>query len=293
MNKFKKLLGHIKHFLRKSANDNISAIAGQSAFYIILSFVPFLMFAFAIISFLNIPQSLFDIYIADFIPKATGKYIQQIISSSYEMAVGVAFTTIVLALWSAGKGIYSITEGIKVIYKIPNKHNWFVKRLLSMGYTFVMFVAIVLSLAVFVILQFFEQLIDKYIPFLPNSVILIYACRYIIIFVVLVILIALALKLYLRSRVEDKRFAKFRVQLPGAILTTLIWTIMSKGISVYVNFFGGFSIYGGLATAAVIMVWLYFTMCIFLYCIQFNYIYRHKIYDFRLRDYLPKFKKKK
>ncbi len=272
------------HFINKSSRDNISAIAGQSAFFIILSFVPFLMFAFAILSFFNIPKGFFDTYLVNVLPEYIGDYLNHIIMSSYESAVGVAFTTIVLALWSAGKGIYSVTDGIRRIYGLPNKHNWFVKRLFSMGYTFLMFLVIFSTFVILVISKFFQNIIEPYIKEAPRAVAVLYGMRYIITFVLIVILIALALKIFLRTRVKDKRLAKFRLQLPGAIMTAVIWTIMSELISIYVKYYGGFSIYGSLTTAAIIMVWLYFTMLIFLYCVQFNYIYRLKIYQYRVKD---------
>lgn len=286
-----KLLGNIKHFLRKSSQDNVSAIAGQSGFFIILSFVPFLMFAFAVLSFFGLPQHFFDSYIENVMPQDISGYIQQIISETYKSSVGIAFTTIVLALWSAGKGIYTITEGIRIIYKIPNRMNWFVKRLLAMGYTLVMFLAIVLSLGVLVVAQFFGNTIEPFLKELPYLISLLYGFRYVIMFVILVIMLAFALQLFLKGRVRDKRLAKFRLQLPGAILTALCWVGLSQFINIYVDYFNGFSIYGSLGTIAVVMVWLYFIMFVFLHSIELNYIYRFKIYKFSFKRLFNKRKK--
>ena len=284
MKHIKTIIEQVKYFLDKCSDDNISAIAGQSAFFIILSFVPFLMFAFAILSFLNIPQVIFDSYIENNLSSDVGMYLEQIINSSYASAASVALVTIIAALWSSGKGVYSVTEGIRVIYNLPNKHNWLIKRIFSAGYTFLMFVVLILAIIVSLISNFFQDSIEPYIKTLPYAVTVLYGLRYLIMFVLVVLMIALALKVYLRSRVEDKRYAKFRVQLPGAILTAFIWTLLSKGINIYVELFNGFSIYGSIATAAVIMIWLYFTMYVFLCCVQFNYIYHEQIYNFKLRN---------
>ena len=284
MKHIKTIIEQVKYFLDKCSDDNISAIAGQSAFFIILSFVPFLMFAFAILSFLNIPQVIFDSYVENNLSSDVGMYLEQIINSSYASAASVALVTIIAALWSSGKGVYSVTEGIRVIYNLPNKHNWLIKRIFSAGYTFLMFVVLILAIIVSLISNFFQDSIEPYIKTLPYAVTVLYGLRYLIMFVLVVLMIALALKVYLRSRVEDKRYAKFRVQLPGAILTAFIWTLLSKGINIYVELFNGFSIYGSIATAAVIMIWLYFTMYVFLCCVQFNYIYHEQIYNFKLRN---------
>lgn len=289
MKKTYRILGHIKHFINKSNRDNISAIAAQSTFFILLSVVPFLMFTFAILSIFGIPQSLFDIYVEDFLTSDVRPYVEKIIIETYENSAGIAYTTIVLALWSSGKGLYSITEGIRRVYRIPDR-NWFMKRLMAVGYTFIMFLVLVLSVGGFVVCELLNDAISPYLDELPYSLGLMYALRYIILFALIVLLIALALKLYLRNKVSDKRWARFRLQLPGAVLTALCWVLFSLGIRIYVNYFNGFSIYGSLGTAALIMVWIYFCMYIFLCSVQLNFIYRRRIYSF-FKNYLKIFNK--
>lgn len=290
MKKIIKLAGHIKHFLRKNGKDNISAIAAQSSFFIILSFVPFLLFAVALLSYFRIPTKLFDFNFLSSFPGEVSEYITKIIQESYNTAVGMAFTSAVLALWTSGKGIYSVTQGIFVIYKRRDRKNWFLKRLEASVYTAIMFVVLVLSLVVLVISQFFEEIIIDFLEKLPHSVYVIYGLRYIIMFFVLVILLALSLKLLLYRRLRDKKYTKMKNMLPGAMITALSWTLLSVGISIYVNWFGGFSVYGSLGTAAVVMIWLYFAMYILLCSIQFNYIYRRKISEISFRKL---FRKKK
>ena len=289
MKKPYRILGHIKHFINKSNRDNIAAIAAQSTFFILLSVVPFLMFTFALLSFFGIPQSLFDIYVEDFLTSDVRPYVERIIAETYENSVGIAYTTIVLALWSSGRGLYSITEGIRRIYRIPDR-NWFMKRLLAMGYTFVMFLVLVLSVGGFVVCELFNHAILPYLKELPYSIGLLYALRYLILFALIVLLIAFALKLYLLNKVEDKRWSRLWLQLPGAVLTALCWIVLSLGIRIYVDYFNGFSIYGSLGTAAVIMVWIYFCMYIFLCSVQLNFIYRRRIYNF-FKKYLKIFNK--
>ena len=277
MKKYVKIGGHIKQKKKKNGQDNISAIAGQSAFYIILSFVPFLMFVFAMLTYLGIPSDWYNENFATILPININEYISQIIKSAYDSAVGMAFTTIIIALWSAGKGIYSITQGIIIIYNSGKKKNWFLKRIQAVIYTLLMFIAIVLSIVLLVASQLFDNVIVSWLPDLPYFIYVIYGLRYIIIFLLLVIIIAFALKSLLYFNIKDKKIAGFKMQLPGAILIALSWTLLSGAISLYVTYFGGFSIYGSLGAAAVIMIWLYFAMYIFLCCIQFNYIYRFKI----------------
>lgn len=288
MNKYKKYAGHILHFIRKNGRDNISAVSGQSAFYIILSFVPFLMFAFAILSYLGLSSDWYNHYISNFLPIHIDEYVSNIIRSAYDSAVSMAFTTIIVALWSAGRGIYSITQGILVIYKSAFHKNWLVKRLLAMFYTLIMFICIVLSFGMLILAQVFNDVILQLVPDIPYFVNVLYGLRYIIFFILLVLLLSIALKSLLYFNIADKELASFRMQLPGAMFAALSWTLLTAGMSLYVKVFGGFSLYGSLGTAAIIMIWLYFAMYLFLCGIQFNYIYR-----FKIRKKLVKKKKKR
>lgn len=280
MNKIIILVKNIRSILQKNTEDNIPAIAAQSAFFILLSFVPFLMFALSIFSHLGIPRETFDgLFKQAVFNDSLNNTLNGIIDEVYSTATSVAVTTIIVALWSAGKGVYSLTEGIRRIYKLPNRYNWLVKRIFSMGYTLLMFIAIAVAMSVLVFAEFADSSIKEWLKNLPYIIDLLYTLRYFVAFVVITFLIAFALKLYLWRRVEDKRYASFKVQLPGALITAAGWVVLSLGIKVYVNYFNGFSIYGSLGTLALVMVWMYFSIYIFAFGIQINYMYCRKIYD--------------
>ena len=42
--RFTVFAGHVRHFLKKNYRDNIPALSGQSAFFVLLSIVPMLLF---------------------------------------------------------------------------------------------------------------------------------------------------------------------------------------------------------------------------------------------------------
>ena len=278
MNKILILINNIKYILNKNSEDNIPAIAAQSAFFVILSFVPFLIFALAVTADFGITQQELSALIKGvFIEDSVTQWLNSILIESYSTATGVALTTVIIALWSAGKGVYSITEGIRVIYKLPNKYNWFAKRIFSMGYTLLMVLAIILTTVGLVVSEFADSIIKPVIKNMPFIVGLLYTLRYFVVFAVVTLLIALALKIYLRRRVEDKSYACLKVQFPGAVISSSGWVVLSLGIRIYVNYFNGFSIYGSLGTLAVIMVWMYCSLYIFAFGIQINYVYCQKI----------------
>lgn len=273
MNIIKSLIRDIKYILNKNTEDNIPAIAARSAFFIILSFVPFLMFALAILTNFGVTKSMFNgVFSGAFIDDSMNSFIKGLFDEVYSRATGIAITTIIIALWSAGKGVYSITEGIRVVYKLPNKYNWLIKRIFSMGYTLLMFVAIVVGMLLLVASEFTKDTIRYLIKDKPAVFSVLFTLRYVVAFVIVTLLIAFALKMYLRRRVEDKRYCSFLGQLPGALITSASWVVLTLGIKIYVNYFNGFSIYGSLGTITIIMVWVYFSIYAFAFGIQINYI---------------------
>lgn len=76
-------------------------------------------------------------------------------------------------------------------------------------------------------------------------------------------------------KVLKARKLTLRNQFPGALLCAVAWYIFSFGISVYVDYFNGFSMYGSLTTIVLLMLWLYFGMYITFVCAEINvWIYR-------------------
>ena len=57
--------------------------------------------------------------------------------------------------------------------------------------------------------------------------------------------------------------ASWKEHYPGAVVTSVFWTLYSFGFSVYIDYFGGFSMYGSLTSIVIVMIWLYFCMYIF------------------------------
>ena len=104
---YKRITGRFEPITSKCVHDNIFAIAGQSAFFIILSAVPLSMFFVSLLQNLHIPidfvyhglSSVFSSKIAD--------DLTYFLTSAYESAVGISLVTLVVTLWSAAQGIHA------------------------------------------------------------------------------------------------------------------------------------------------------------------------------------------
>lgn len=286
-------IGRFEPITSKILHDNIFAIAGQSAFFIILSAVPLSMFIVSILQNLHIPVDFIEMGLSGVFSEQIVDEISEFLTNAYNNAVGISLITLIITLWSAAQGIHAITNGLNRIYDAYENRNWFFLRIRAMFYTIAFFAIILISLVIIGLGSTINKWLSPYIKYLPDFVALIYHLRYVLIFLFLVVLFALVYRNFPNiSRKQHKEYG-IRYQLPGAFLCTLSWYVLSLGISIYVDNFNGFSIYGGLATLAGIMIWLYFCMVCLMICAEINYVYHEQIKKFSLKSLIKKLKNKK
>ncbi len=282
-----KLIAHIKNYLYKNDKDHIPMIAGQSAFFVLLSAIPFFIFTFSLLTAMGISQDILMRYYVKLEESFNlGDYLQKIIDETYNKSMELAFTTVAVTLWSAGNGIYAVTQGLDIIYGIDDERHWLVKRFLATLHTlFLLLVLVILPLSLF-LFDLLYYFVAPYMNMLPFAVQIVFSLRYLLFFLLLVMAISVGLKFYLRTRVKKKYLSKFKMQLPGAVITALGWIAVSRVMNIYIKNFNGFSLYGSLTYLAGMMFSVYFTIYIFLCGVQFNYIYCDRIYFFLSKKFL-------
>ena len=157
-----------------------------------------------------------------------------------------------------------------------------------MIYTVAFFAIILLSFIIIVLGETINKLVTEYLPYLPDVIALIYHLRYVIIFLGLTLLFATIFRNFPNISREQRKEYSLKYQLPGAFLCTVSWYVLSFGISIYVDDFNGFSVYGGLTRLAIVMVWLYFCMVCLMICAEINYIYHDNIKNFSIKRLFKK-----
>ena len=287
--------GKLKPFIKKINSDNIFAIAGQSAFFLILSSVPLLMFGVSLLQNMHIPEEALDKVFAIVFNEAVTKNVSSFISNLYRDATSISVITLIVTLWSAAKGIHAVTNGLNRIHNTYENRNWLFLRLRAMLYTVLVFVIMFASMIVLMLGSTVSDWLSESMESLPMILSLLVQLRYVIIFIYIVTMFALLYRNFPNLSKEQRRQYGFFSQLPGALFTAAAWFLLTIGISIYVTDFNGFSIYGGLLRLAVIMIWLYFCMICLMIGAELNYCYNsqiHRFYD-RLRDRLKAGKKDK
>ncbi len=175
------------------------------------------------------------------------------------LTVGVA-----LAVYFASSGIESLRIGLNRAYRIGEQRSWWLLRLESIGYVLVGAVAL-LALAFLVVLAplIFAKTV-KYLPWLEDwaSTALRYGMASAILIVALVLV-------HLWLPAGRRRVMEIA---PGIIATLLLWLVSGALFGRYLADFAAnyVSMYAGLASAMIALVYLYVNASIFIYGGELN-----------------------
>ena len=237
----------------------MSAYAAQSAFFMMLSLVPILLLLMTLVRYTPVTQANIIEVAYEIFPKTVSSTIISIINEVYNQTGTAISVSILVAIWSAGKGVMAMSNGLNAIRGTQETRNYFVVRIRAGIYILLFLLAIILSLVLLGFGNSISLLINQHAPVLQ------YIFDFIIEIRTVVMILVLALFSTCIYQFLPNKRGKLKNQLPGAIFTAFGWTFASFLFSVYLDIFKGFSnMYGSLTTIVIIMLWLYFCMYVML-----------------------------
>lgn len=265
----KKYLKIMIGFMDRLKEDHVGAFAAQAAYFILLSFIPFLMLLITLIQY--IPpirdQKIVTDMLIQIMPDTDEfrNFLLGIISEIYAKGTAVVPVSAVFTLWSAGKGIKALTDGVNAIYHVEETRNYLVTRIRSAIYTLFFIVAVIGSLVLLVFGNSIQKLLTKYVPMLGRITAYIIGMRTVISVCILILIFLMIYKFL------PNRKASLKYQIPGAVSSAVAWSLFSLGFSIYIDVYNGLSnMYGSLTTLILILLWMYFCMFIILIGAEIN-----------------------
>lgn len=248
--------------------DDGWAIASHIALSALMALFPFLILVTALAGFLFGSTQLAD-EVADIVLQMWPTEVASPIAGEIRrvllgarsdlLTIGVA-----LAIYFASSGIESVRIGLNRAYRIGEQRAWWLLRLESIGYVLVAAVAL-LALAFLVVLAplIFVKT-ARYLPWLEewSSTLLRYGTASAILIVTLV-LVHLWLPAGKRTLFEIA---------PGVVVTLLLWLASGALFGRYLADFAQnyVSMYAGLTSAFIALIYLYVNATIFIYGGEFN-----------------------
>ena len=260
------LIAWVKNIMDKIKEDHVSAYAAQSAYFIILSAVPFIMLLLVLLKYVPIDTQTLADNLADFFPADTTVFIQGLIREITQKTSGTVLSiTIIALLWTSGKGIMAITRGLNSVFGIKETRNYVMLRVISTFYTLIFAIMIVFTLGFLVFGNRIYLWICEKIPFLNSVAAFLISIRTISSMGILTLLFLMFYK------VLPNQKSKLLRQLPGALFSALGWMISSYIFSIYVDYSGSLSyMYGSLTSIIITMLWLYFCMNLMFFGAEIN-----------------------
>ena len=257
----------INRFLNKYKEDQIGLYATQTAFFLIISAVPFMMLLITILkTVLPLEQSTFIQMINANLPRPINEYATVFFKDiQSQSTVPIASISTITCLYAASKSTYALTLGLNSIHKTEDRRNYIRLRLQSIFNTLLLMLLIVFSLLILVYGGKISLFLEKYYPKFIVDFASVIHFKNLISFTIITIMIAI---LYII--LPGKRL-NFIYQIPGACATALSWILFSNIYSYFIDHSTHFSLtYGVLSNIVFMMIWLQWCMTFFLTFAQIN-----------------------
>lgn len=230
----------------------LSAYAGQSAFFMMLSFFPFLLFFFSVLNFTPLSQEDFTIWLLTVVPEAFEDFVKGFTQEIYKGSTGRISITMLFAIFLSSKAFLSLQQGMNAVYEVKEQRNYILLRIYGMIYSLILALILVFMLALMVFGNWIHMHFLAKLPLIGELADRILNFRILISGLILFVFMWL-IYVFLPNQKQT-----WRAQIPGAVFSSVGWVAFSYGFSIYVDYFSNYSsFYGATTTIALAMVWLY------------------------------------
>lgn len=266
----KTIKSYIKQLMEKFSEHNVTLLAAGQAYYYLLSIFPLLIVAFAIIPYLNLDPNQVMEMLEKSLPSGMAEVFEDNIVSLIETPKGGLLTIgIIGALWSASNGVNAFIKSANSAYGVEETRSFIVVRAMALGLT----IGLIIALGVAITLPIFGNTIVKYLDMIlslgSSKTILMQILRWAI---SIIVLTGILLMFY---RFAPNKDLPFKDTLPGALVASIAWLLISFGFSFYIDNFGNYSAtYGSLGGIIILMMWFFLTGIILMVGALINVIYQ-------------------
>ena len=138
--------------IKKIRDEHIAAFSAQAAFFIIISFFPFIMLLLSIIQYFPVQESTIMKLFTQIFPDAVNSLVIVVVNDIYDTTSSgtVISLTALTAMWSAGKGFLAIMKGLNSVYEIKETRNYILLRIVSALYTLIFAIMLIATMVLFV-----------------------------------------------------------------------------------------------------------------------------------------------
>ena len=245
---------NISQIIDTSIYTLISTRASEMSFYLLLAFFPFLIFTINIVGYIpiiHINKSI--VFLENIMPQSTVIFILELIDSAIEnRSISFLIMSFYMTLWTSSRSIRAFIRNSNKSYKVKETRSFIKISITSFLFTITLLMLIFLSIIFLVYGKKIGHILfnliglDKVFMYIWNIV------RYTVgIGSIILILISL-------YRYAPNKKLRIKEAMPGAVIATFSWILISSFYSYYVNNFSNYEvIYGSIAGIIVLITWIY------------------------------------
>lgn len=257
-----KLVVFIFELLRRIEEDQVMVVGAQLAYHLLMAFFPFLIFLLNIAAFTPLGQEQVVNDIFGVLPLETSNLLKpivmDIISSRSSTLLSVS---LILALWSGSAGINALIIAMGKAFDIENKRKPWLKRILSVFYTILLAVIILVILMGPIFGQAITTGLDHFFNLGQSLSGLINLA--VMLAPIPIMILGFGTIYKWGPGFPETKTISFKEALIGATAATILLLVLSFGFSFYVNNFGNYAnTYGALGGLIILLIWLFLTSTI-------------------------------
>ncbi len=253
--------GLIDRYLR----HDVGSLAAEATYYLILALVPFLIVALNMVLYFAATQIDHLFALLTYVPAETREFLWPVIMQIIESRSGAVLSVaMVLALWSASKGVDTLVRAMdKVFDTDKNRQAYWRVKLKSIVFTLLIVGSMLTALGLLVFGNAIVHAVAGFIGGDYHFLALWDVGKYLVPFVVMVVVIAVFYRYAPGPVREGGRRLPWRFALTGSGAATLLWLLMTGGYSYYVNNIANMgATYGSLVGLMILFIWFNLTSLI-------------------------------
>lgn len=258
-------------FAKDFGSKSIAANSASIAYYLFISVIPMFILLCSQLPMTGISKGEMIAAINQLVPESIGDFIASIISEAYDSRIGVFSFSIIILLWSSSRGVLALVRSLDIVYDARDSRNIIDLYMFSIFYTVCLLVGVSVLIVLYTQELTAEEIIrsamqgDKIYEKVEPQIKKIY------------VILGATLLSAIIYKVAPAGKRSFLHQLPGALFSAVSISLFSVYFAAYTsgsNIYKSF--YGSLTTVALVLLWIYSCINIFLIGGVINNHYKRK-----------------
>lgn len=266
--KLRYLLNLLINLMTKTKKDDVFALASQLAYYLVLSFFPFMLFLMTLVGFSKLSSNEILEGLSVMLPKSVLELTQSTIREVFDnQHTGLLGISILLMIWTSSSAFKAVIKSVNKAYNFKEDRSFIKLSIISILGILALASIIILALGMLVFGNVIGDYLNNTQSLYKIIIILWNIFRYAFIFIVMIFIFVI---IYIFAPAKK---LKWKEVIPGAIFSTLGWVLVSFGFSFYIDNFSNYSrLYGSLGAVFILMTWLFIISIIFILGVEINFV---------------------